>query len=63
MHRRPDSLSRGRVASQVDVALAAAAVGDPSENVDEVLVRAPAVESFGWSARVARNRQLWGRTD
>ena len=63
MHRRPDSLSRGRVASQVDVALAAAAVGDPSKNVDEVLVRAPAVESFGRSARVARNRQLWGRTD
>ena len=62
MHRCPDSLSRGRVASQVDVALAAAAVGDASENVDEVLVRAPAVESFRRSTRVARNRQLRGRT-
>ena len=63
MHRCPEWIPRGRVASQVDVALAAAAVGDPSKNVDEVLVRAPAVESFGWSARVARDRQLWGRTD
>ena len=63
MHRCPDSLSRGRVASQVDVALAAAAVGDPSENVDEVLIRAAAVESFGRSARGASSRQLWGRTD
>ena len=63
MYRCPDSLSRGRVASQVDVALAAAAVGDPSNNVDKVLVGTAAVESFGWSARVARDRQLWGRTD
>ena len=63
MCRCPELIPRGGVASQVDVALAAAAVGDPSKNVDEVLVRAPAVESFGRSARVASSRQLWGRTD
>ena len=62
MHRHPESSLGGGVASQVDVALVAAAIGDPSKNVDEVLVRAAAVDSFRRSAGIACDWQLWGRT-
>ena len=52
MNCLPDSCPIDIAASEVNVALATAAVGGPPKNVDEAFERAPFVESFRRRARV-----------